>query len=67
MFNPRTHGWNARRTQRRSQRLSTIAHTSQRDVLELMYYIQQRKILMKYTFFQEQCLVFSRDDVFMWR
>jgi hypothetical protein len=43
--------------------LATIARTSQSDVLELMYYIRQPKILPKYTFLQEQCLVFLRDNV----
>ena len=32
-----------------------------------MYYIQRPKISLKYAFFQEQCLVFSRDMVFAHR
>ena len=47
--------------------LSTIARTSPNNVLELMYYTQRPKIPLKYAFFQEQCLVFSRDMVFVQR
>ena len=32
-------------------------------MLERVYYIERPKILLKYTFFQEQSLVFSRDNV----
>jgi hypothetical protein len=35
------------------------------DVLERVYYIVRPKIPLKYTFFQEQCLVFPRDMVFV--
>jgi len=39
----------------------TVAHTWQDQVIGQMYYIERRKISLKYAFFRVQCLVFPRD------